>query len=159
MKWQVVTDYKLINHHQLLRTLFWESNWVFILPHCGIFWLFLPFSFFFGSLYEPHLSLGRAAWTKIRTKNIRSITDWANRTGAMRFLAFLNTEAWENTDLPILLDHVTYSCLWLLWHFFPNTIHNYWYLPKSYQLQLFRWVRHRSSLTNACLHSCHHFHK
>ncbi len=45
----------------------------------------------------------------IRTESTESVTDWANRTGAIVFLPILNTEAlWENRDLMTLSDHVTY---------------------------------------------------
>ncbi len=44
----------------------------------------------------------------IKTESTESITDWANRMVVIGSLLFLNTEAWENRDLAILSDHVTY---------------------------------------------------
>ncbi len=43
----------------------------------------------------------------IRTKRTESVTDWANRMGAIGFLGILNTEAWENRNLAMLSNHVT----------------------------------------------------
>ncbi len=55
-----------------------------------------------------------------RTERTGSITDRANRTGAMGFLSIVNTEAWENTEILWYSQtmSLTNSWLWVLRHFY-----------------------------------------
>ncbi len=89
----------------------------------------------------------------VRTESIESITDWANRTGVMRFLT--NPEyrcMGKRKDLAIVSDHVTNSCLWVLWHFFPNRTQFLMFTPKLLTAALI--TEHILVLQSVCVCVC-----
>ncbi len=74
-----------------------------------------------------------------RPESTESVTDWANRTGAIGLLSILNTEAWwENTEILWYsqTSSLTNSYLCVLWPFSPNRTQKVADVYHSYELQL-----------------------